>query len=339
MRQLSVVGVWLVALLFGGGCVTHIAMKRVLPGENPRGVRVYLPAPFVVGRPTPDGKIEYTVELFPDPDQEYAIDAWTLMAKQKTVISRTIEMYLKKADLAQDTTAVAKALADAAGDVGKSAVSTLVQQQQAAAQLQAKAAAAKPLGGANADTANKEKETSNADPYALKEAQGPVLYRIVEDTATGGIRLDPIDFRIFNFNGIPLAVGTRLNGRQLPFETWGKKPVSTSEGQISTSKPIAPKVLTKMPVIVDRYQGTITTNIEFEQSVDHVEVGSSKLVNTDTKQEITKISDMVTFGKADKKIIPVTWNKDTPNGNYTVTAAVVFSDQKLFKIPLDFAVK
>jgi hypothetical protein len=53
------------------------------------------------------------------------------MAKQKTEIARTVEMYVQKMNLAQDTTAVAAQLAASAGAVGKSAVDNMVAQKQA----------------------------------------------------------------------------------------------------------------------------------------------------------------------------------------------------------------
>src|SRR5437660_7824368 len=113
------------ALLATSGCISHFSVTKVVPGTNPKGLHVHLPAPFVVGRPTPDGTVKYAIEYLPDPDQEYAITAWSIMAKQKIEIARTVEMYVQKMNLSQDTTAVAAQLAASAGAVGKSAADNL----------------------------------------------------------------------------------------------------------------------------------------------------------------------------------------------------------------------
>jgi hypothetical protein len=131
MRKLPICFIFVLALFALADCISHYSVTKVTAGTNPRGLRVNLPAPFIVGKPSPDGTIKYSVELLPDPDQEYAIDAWALMAKQKMEIARTIEMYVQKMSLAQDTTAVAAQLASSAGAVGKNAVDNLLAQQQA----------------------------------------------------------------------------------------------------------------------------------------------------------------------------------------------------------------
>ena len=126
------------------GCVTHVSVVKVTPENDAcvKGERVRLPAPFVVGTPTPDGTIKYAIQYFPDPDQEYAIDSWSFMAKQKLDVSRTTDMVMTKLTLAQDSTAVANQLAGSLGNAGKSAIDSVVSKEQTqvtAAQAAAKA--------------------------------------------------------------------------------------------------------------------------------------------------------------------------------------------------------
>jgi hypothetical protein len=111
-----------IGALFLSGCISYTGVTKVKPGTNPKGLRVKLPAPFVVGRPDPSGTIDYKVEYLPDPDEEYAITAWALMAKNKTDIERTMSLLLKKATVTQDTTAVAKELITQGGAVGLEAL-------------------------------------------------------------------------------------------------------------------------------------------------------------------------------------------------------------------------
>jgi hypothetical protein len=126
------------------GCITHVSVVKVTAENNAcvKGERVKLPAPFIVGTPAPDGSIKYSVQYFADPDQEYAIDSWSFMAKQKLDISRTVDMIATKLTLAQDSTAVANQLAGSLGNVGKGVEDSLVTKEQAkvtAAQAAAKA--------------------------------------------------------------------------------------------------------------------------------------------------------------------------------------------------------
>lgn len=134
-----------IAALFLTGCISYTGVTKVQPGTNPKGLRVKLPAPFIVGRSDPSGTIDYKVEYLPDPDEEYAITAWALMAKNKTEIERTMSLLLKKATVTQDTTAVAKELITQGGAVGLEALKVQQANETAAAtakQTQKTAAAA-----------------------------------------------------------------------------------------------------------------------------------------------------------------------------------------------------
>lgn len=141
------------------GCIAYVGVKKVEPGTNPKGLRVKLPAPFVVGRPDASGTIDYKIEHFPDPDEEYAINAWALMAKNKVVLNRTMAMYLSSAQTAQDTASVAAA---AIGKAGEVATETLKTQQ-----------------AAETTAATAQKTKADAVATALATAQSDLLVKAI----------------------------------------------------------------------------------------------------------------------------------------------------------------
>jgi hypothetical protein len=139
-------------------CISHISVKPVNPGENVRGLRYHLPQPVIVGKPQPDGSITYSVETIPDPDREYAIDAWSLMSNHTAKLTREAKMFLTKAELKQDTTGVAAQLLKSAGNVGAE-FATAVGAQKAAERKDAATAAsdrATKLAAAASDLRAKE---------------------------------------------------------------------------------------------------------------------------------------------------------------------------------------
>jgi hypothetical protein len=154
------------------GCITEMKVVKVSDEPGVKGQRVDLPAPFIVGTPKPDGTIVYTVQYFPDPDQEYAIRTWTFLSKQKADISRTIDMYVQKMTLAQDTTAVASQLSASVGNVAQGAINTLATQQAAntAAQQAAATAYKNAVTTRQADLDSK-KATVDDDIQALGSAE------------------------------------------------------------------------------------------------------------------------------------------------------------------------
>src|SRR5262245_1251661 len=99
-------------LLLLTSCIAHIGVKKVdnssgSDGGEVKGVRYSLPQPFLVGRPQLNGKISYSIEYLPDPDNEYAVDAWSFMAKHKINMQRTTRGLLKSVSFTKDTTEVA----------------------------------------------------------------------------------------------------------------------------------------------------------------------------------------------------------------------------------------
>lgn len=219
MKRLTFIFTSLFAAFLTTGCITHVAMTRVDPNDHEtRGLRVNLPAPFVVGRqnPTNSSQTDYDVEMLPDPKQEYAITYWTFAGKQKVAIKRSLEMYLNQVDLNQDSTAVATALIGAAGQMGQASgqsqssggggqkTTTTTTSQTTSGN----SAQATPNQGAstqpNTSTTTKT-ETSPTDSKSSASLPGPiqVVYRIVETTGGEGgtLMLQQEKFQVLNFDG------------------------------------------------------------------------------------------------------------------------------------------
>lgn len=129
----------IIATLFvvNSGCVTHVSMTKIDPTDPKsalqRGIHIEMPAPFVLVTTGtgPDHKISAQIVMLPDPDQEYAIDAWAILAKQNVTISRSVEMYINEVDLSQDTSTLASALVGSAGTAASAAIQAQAQSKAA----------------------------------------------------------------------------------------------------------------------------------------------------------------------------------------------------------------
>jgi hypothetical protein len=146
----------LVMAMLMAGCISHISVTKVTPGTNPRGLRYCLPEPVIIGIPKPDGSVTYSVDYIPDPDHEYAVDAWSLMASHTMNLSRSDRLLLTQADLKQDSTAVLAQLLKSAGNTGGALATEIGTQKTAQATAAATAAsnvAAKSVAKAQAQAA------------------------------------------------------------------------------------------------------------------------------------------------------------------------------------------
>jgi hypothetical protein len=379
------------------GCITHTSVKKVTDENRSKikGQRVHLPAPFIVGRPAPDGTVKYTVELMPDPNQEYAIHTWSFMAKQKAEIARTIEMYVQKVTLTQDTSAVAAQLAASAGAVGKSAIDSLVDKEKSKATsdaaeakaradaVTAKAAAVeekkaalekakKAVASAEAalDEAEKSKDATaikeanktlaekkllqaNAEidlkfaEAALADAQkaalvdtkkfdapiqqqkasgnpkvpGIIIYEIIE-SATRGVELRPLTFKLFSAGGV-------TSGVQLRFETRGEKK--------SEKEPAAPKPpnLDVDKITIDKFAGQLTRTIQFDAEVEGVLKGETTVKDAND----VDVSQHVEIAADSKTSVKITFKQTAPPGKYILKIMVRFKDARTFPYPVTATVK
>jgi hypothetical protein len=343
------------------------------------------------------------VEYLPDPDEEYAINAWSIMAKQKTDIARTVEMYVQKMNLAQDTTAVAAQLATSAGAVSKSAVDALVAQRQtestaatAAAKARNDAVRAKQgdvatkkadLLKASVDLAAAQTALNDAvtagttDPTTLKSlkdavasktiavrkaeidvqtaeaavvtaknfdqpllnnnadapgnmpsAPGPVIYRIVENPRTGGIALERVHFKLFSFSGRTTRV---TEGPQLDFQTWGKKPAGDNGGKPDSGKTKIPQIIGPTTLPVNKFLNVYSQAVSFDAEIKKPLTSETEVSGQggDQRKWLTKIAISGTNS------VTLTWDKDTPNGNYAVNLVMLFKNDTCYFFPLQIEVK
>jgi hypothetical protein len=383
-------------LLFNSGCISHISMRKVQPGTNPRGQRVHLPAPFIVGYPNAKGKIDYKVELLPDPEQEYAIDAWTLMATQRADVERTIAMYVQKVTLKQNTADVAERLAQAVGEVGKSAMQGLVEKSTAEntaagarqstinekelalkkAELElaaavkvrdatiagtkereaaekvvqektlavqiARAALDAANGTLNAREQSKTPEKKKETISLVDRKPGPIIYEIIEDENRGGIKLKPVHFTLFSYNGMEVdrrgvsQVRTAPStGRQLRFETiTPPKPPSTSPTPPPAPAEIRPARMLQpgAAVQLSRFNGIYTVNVQFDQPMEKILKRETGIKKGD---EISPAPLKAALDPSNPQDVLLTFDKDPavlPNGDHNVVLSVMGKNKTLSEV-------
>jgi hypothetical protein len=226
MQRIKSFSVVFLALLLSS-CISRIDVRKVNNADinattKAKGVRYSLPQPFVIGTPGLNGKVSYRVEYLPDPDNEYAVNAWSFMAKHKLKLGRSSNGMLKTVNYTQDDTVVPSALVESAGNFAE-------------AQIKAMAAAKKPSGN---DGGQNDQSTAEA-PHVNTSAEGPVIYRVVEDPRFG-VRLEPVSFKA-TLNG-----GALTREQQRRFETTGSpdpiaqtagaKPVLKSDKDVTVKK-------------------------------------------------------------------------------------------------------
>jgi hypothetical protein len=111
------------------GCISGVRMTKVTrKNPDPDGLRVCLPAKFLVGRTSANTNysgLVYDIEMLPDPNQEYAISSYAYLAKQNVAVHRSIEGYLKELDLSEDTTGAAAASLAASGQIASAYFASL----------------------------------------------------------------------------------------------------------------------------------------------------------------------------------------------------------------------
>jgi len=140
------------------GCMTTVTSKRAEPAAA--GIHYFLPQPFIKVTPSKDGKIAVEVIYLPDPDNEYAISASSSLGNYTLDIKRTEEGFLDTVSFDSDNTGIAKQLIDSGSAVR-------------AAQIEAratKAKAAEEAAKADADKAAAALETAKKDQAAAQLA-------------------------------------------------------------------------------------------------------------------------------------------------------------------------
>ncbi len=197
-----------------GSCIARIDVKKINNADingrsRAKGVRYSLPQPFVIGTPGLNGKVSYRVEYLPDPDNEYAVNAWSFMAKHTMKLARSPNGMLTSVDYSKNDTEVATAMVDTAGNLAK-------------AQIEAMAKKA-----SSADRSGPNNHDGDEVPHVSTTAAGPVIYRVVEDPYFG-VRLEPVSIKAM-LNG-----GRLTPAQQRMFETTGS---ATEDGKPGPTKP------------------------------------------------------------------------------------------------------
>lgn len=121
MKQLHIFALLLI-IIFTYGCTTKINVKRVESGHE-QGIRYYLPKSFIVITPQENGSMKVTVENIADRNQEYAVSAKSYMASHKLKLKLNNGL-LTEISMTTDSTAVAAAAIEAAGEVKKTRIET-----------------------------------------------------------------------------------------------------------------------------------------------------------------------------------------------------------------------
>ena len=123
MKKLNFLFVLVVVSFTLTGCINVVNMRKVTVDDpNPTGLRVFLPQKYLVGRavtnPTNNAtKIVFDIEMYYDPNYEYAIDSYSILSKQNVNIHRSLEGYLKELDLNEDSTTATAATMTGLGSI------------------------------------------------------------------------------------------------------------------------------------------------------------------------------------------------------------------------------
>jgi hypothetical protein len=214
------------AFLLLSGCTTFVAGERATPLSE--GIEYSLPVPIVRVTPQANGTMDVKVEYLPDPDNTYVLRTESVVSSYTLDVQRENGM-LKSVSLDSKSDAVAAAVAESAGKLIDLQAAAAVKEQEAAAAAakeEAKALSEASLAvvtaqarfdtltqaNAGADklleaqlaldeakakrnhlfaAANGEQSTAFNSPSATGElvAAAPVLFRVVPDVPTGGVKL------------------------------------------------------------------------------------------------------------------------------------------------------
>jgi hypothetical protein len=100
----------LLALGFILGCTSRIEVVKAT--DNSKGIRYFLPQPFLKVSPLKDGGVDVEIVYLPDPDNEYAIQAESVLGNYTIDINITEEGFLKTVSFNSDNTGISKQLID-----------------------------------------------------------------------------------------------------------------------------------------------------------------------------------------------------------------------------------
>jgi hypothetical protein len=162
-RALAGLCLTLLGPLWLGGCVS--AVNVVKASGNTPGLRYVLPEVFIRVTPRNDGGVDVEPVYLPDPDNEYAVQATSVLGNYTLEMNQTEEGFLTTVSFNADSSGVAKQLIDSAGNVYAAKVAADAEKEQK--QLERTQAASEAAAKATEDA---KKALSEAET-ALKVAQ------------------------------------------------------------------------------------------------------------------------------------------------------------------------
>lgn len=190
------------AALFLWSCVTTVNSKRVVTTDRHRGVRYYLPQPFLLVTPKADG-LQVQKLMLPDLSAQYALDIQSYMTSYKSSVELENGM-LKKVMLDLDNSKIATDVVTAAGEVAKAKVEQIgntataeqtkqtqveTQRQKLAMQIELKRQdiafleAQQPQNSSAIDQARRELDQLHLKLEFLEKTGNPQLFNVADKTS------------------------------------------------------------------------------------------------------------------------------------------------------------
>ena len=114
------------------GCTTTMNVDKVKDTDTTEGVRYYLPKPYLLVQPAPDGTITVSTVFLPDKDRQYAVQTRTTLGKFKLTMNLSDEGFLTDFGWKPDGTELAKAAAEQAGTVAKARIDARQEEEKEA---------------------------------------------------------------------------------------------------------------------------------------------------------------------------------------------------------------
>lgn len=146
----------IIILVSSQGCISKIEVQKA--DDTTPGIRYFLPQPFLQVTPRTDGGVDVEVVYLPDAENEYAVEAKSIIGNFTIDVNRSAEGFLETVNFNGDSTGVAKQLIASAGNV-------------IAAEVEAKTEKAKAQAVEAKEAAKKESVALEEAENALREAE------------------------------------------------------------------------------------------------------------------------------------------------------------------------
>jgi hypothetical protein len=239
------------------GCTTTMNVRKVKDADTTEGVRYYLPKPYLLVQPAPDGTITVSTVFLPDKDRQYAVQTRTTLGKFKLTMNLSDEGFLNEFGWKPDGTELAKAAAEQAGTVAKARIDARQQEEK-----EAKEAAQKKLDAIAAAEEAVRKAVSERDTILVEitaiEASGIPNDKKQEKLLDARIRLARAESTLAAAEATlarlqaPQAAGAGGGAQNVAGAGGGAQNVAGAGGGAQNGQPAAPTV----PTIPDGLQAT-----------------------------------------------------------------------------------